>query len=69
MTWNIVCDSSADLLSETRNDGGIRFTSVPLRLLVGERDFLDDEQLSIPQFLEYMNRIKWRRWTWGPTTI
>ncbi len=54
MTWNIVCDSSADLLSGNRNDGGIRFTSVPLRLLVGEREFLDDEQLSVPQLLECM---------------
>lgn len=57
MTWNIVCDSSADLLSE-RNDGGIRFTSVPLRLLVGEREFLDDEQLSVPQLLECMKEEK-----------
>lgn len=58
MTWNIVCDSSADLLSESRNDGGIRFTSVPLRLLVGEREFLDDEQLSVPQLLECMKEEK-----------
>lgn len=58
MTWNIVCDSSADLLSENRNDGGIRFTSVPLRLLVGEREFLDDEQLSVPQLLECMKEEK-----------
>ena len=58
MTWNIVCDSSADLLSESRNDGDIRFTSVPLRLLVGEREFLDDEQLSVPQLLECMKEEK-----------
>lgn len=58
MTWNIVCDSSADLLSESRKDGGIGFTSVPLRLLVGEREFLDDEQLSVPQLLECMKEEK-----------
>lgn len=58
MTWNIVCDSSADLLSEGENNSGIRFTSVPLRLLVGEREFLDDEHLSVSQLLEYMKEEK-----------
>ena len=59
MTWNIVCDSSADLASQSgKNDGSIRFISVPLRLLVGEREFLDDEHLSVPQLLEAMREEK-----------
>lgn len=58
MTWNIVCDSSADLLCESENDSGIRYTSVPLRLLVGEREFLDDECLNVAQFLECMKEEK-----------
>lgn len=58
MTWNIVCDSSADLLSESENNSGIRSTSVPLRLLVGEREFLDDEHLSASQLLECMKEEK-----------
>lgn len=58
MTWNIVCDSSADLVSESENNSGIRSTSVPLRLLVGEREFLDDEHLSVSQLLEYMKEEK-----------
>lgn len=59
MTWNIVCDSSADLTAQGgKNDGPIRFTSVPLRLLVGEREFVDDERLSVPQLLEAMREEK-----------
>lgn len=58
MTWNIVCDSSSDLISERENSGAIRFISVPLRLLVGEREFLDDEHLSVSQLLDAMREEK-----------
>ncbi|KAF5060152.1 Fatty acid-binding protein [anaerobic digester metagenome] len=58
MTWNIVCDSSADLPSAGGNDDAIRYTSVPLRLLVGEQEFLDDESLTISRLLECMKEEK-----------
>ena len=57
MTWNIVCDSSADLLTK-QEEGCVRYTSVPLRLLVGAREFLDDEQLSPAYLLECMREEK-----------
>lgn len=57
MTWNIVCDSSADLLTK-QEEGCVRYTSVPLRLLVGAREFLDDEQLSPTHLLECMREEK-----------
>lgn len=57
MTWNIVCDSSADLLTR-EEENGIRYTSVPLRLLVGQREFMDDETLSAPELLECMREEK-----------
>lgn len=58
MTWNIVCDSSADLPTEKESSGSVRYTSVPLRLLVGEREFVDDESLSVPHLLECMREEK-----------
>lgn len=59
MTWNIVCDSSADLAALSGKDSGdVRLTSVPMRLLVGEREFVDDEKLSVPQLLEAMREEK-----------
>lgn len=57
MTWNIVCDSSADLLTK-QEEGCVRYTSVPLRLLVGAREFLDDERLSPTHLLECMREEK-----------
>ena len=57
MTWNIVCDSSADLLTK-QEEGCVRYTSVPLRLLVGAREFLDDERLSPAHLLECMREEK-----------
>lgn len=58
MTWNIVCDSSADLPSSGADGDRVRFTSVPLRLLVGEREFVDDESLNVSILLESMKEEK-----------
>lgn len=58
MTWNIVCDSSADLPSSGSNGDRVRFTSVPLRLLVGDREFVDDESLNTAVLLEAMRNEK-----------
>lgn len=56
MTWNIVCDSSCDLLSSSGEE--IRFTSVPLRILIGQREMVDDENLSVPALLGAMKEEK-----------
>ena len=45
MTWNIVSDSSCDLLMKDFKSDLIRFETVPLRLQVGEREFIDDDEL------------------------
>lgn len=45
MNWNIITDSSCDLLPSTSPDGRIRLTSVPFTIRIGERDFVDDEHL------------------------
>ena len=45
MIWNIVSDSSCDLLMTDFKSDLIRFETVPLRLQVGEREFIDDDEL------------------------
>ena len=37
MNWNIITDSSCDLLPSSSPDGGIRLTSVPFTIRIGER--------------------------------
>lgn len=54
MTWNIVSDSSCDLRPSAFHSDRVLFHSVPLRLQVGEREFVDNEDLSVPEMLRAM---------------
>ena len=58
MTWNIVSDSSCDLRMASFESDRVRFETVPLRLQVGEREFLDNDDLVVPDLLDAMNREK-----------
>ncbi|WP_295581127.1 DegV family protein [uncultured Oscillibacter sp.] len=54
MTWNIVCDSSCDLRTSDFESELMRFETVPLRLQVGEREFVDNDQLEVGELLAAM---------------
>ena len=54
MTWNIVCDSSGDMLPAELIPGKISLKVAPLTLLVGEKEYVDDENLNVPEFLAAM---------------
>lgn len=54
MIWNVVSDSSCDLRMASLRDGPVRFEIVPLRIQVGEREFLDNDELLIPELLSAM---------------
>lgn len=54
MTWNIVSDSSCDLRMKDFESERVRFETVPLRLQVGDREFLDNDTLEIPELLAAM---------------
>ena len=56
MNWNIITDSSCDLLPSTSPDGRIRLTSVPFTIRIGERDFVDDEHLDTMEMLYAMEQ-------------
>ena len=59
MIWNIVSDSSCDLrMSAFEAEEGLRFETVPLRIQVGEREFMDDDQLDVPEMLAAMSAEK-----------
>lgn len=54
MTWNIVSDSSCDMRTSDFQSDKVRFEIVPLRIQVGEREFMDNDGLKIPEMLEAM---------------
>lgn len=56
MNWNIITDSSCDLLPSTSPDGRIRLASVPFTIRIGERDFVDDEHLDTMEMLYAMEQ-------------
>jgi len=58
MTYNIVCDSSCDLLSSDLQPGYLRLEVIPMRINVGEREYPDDETLNVPQLLDAMDAEK-----------
>ena len=54
MIWNIVSDSSCDLRMGDFKSERVRFETVPLRLQVGDREFLDNDALEVPELLASM---------------
>ena len=54
MVWNIVSDSSCDFLPSFFSSDIIHFESVPLRIQVGDREFIDNEEMDVPVMLAAM---------------
>lgn len=58
MICSIVSDSSCDLKMSEFDSGEILFETVPLRLQVGEREYIDNDELDVPQFVAAMSQEK-----------
>lgn len=54
MIWNIVSDSSCDLRTSAFHSDRVLFHSVPLRIQVGDQEFMDNDDLSVPEMLRAM---------------
>lgn len=54
MTWNIVCDSSGDMLPAELIPGKVNLDVVSMKLLVGGREFVDDAALDVDELLQHM---------------
>lgn len=63
MATKFISDSSCDMW-EIEN---VDFTSVPLTISTDERDFVDTEDLDIPEMIEYMAAYKGRSYTACPS--
>lgn len=58
----IIADSSCDIKSLE----GVDFVAVPLKIYTDERSFTDDENLNVPEMLEYLENYKGRSYTSCP---
>ena len=56
--WNLVSDSSCDLRKSDFQSDSVHFESVPLRIHVGGREFVDNDSLKVPELLSAMNAEK-----------
>jgi len=54
MKWNIVADSSCDLMIKDVDCEEVGFSTVNFTLRVGNRDYIDDEQLDVLKMLDDM---------------
>ena len=58
MEYKLVADSCCDLTNELKQEWGV--TSVPLTLTLAEKEFTDDDNLDLPQFMAEMKACKGR---------
>lgn len=52
MKYQIVVDSSSDLSKDYLKDSDIGFDVVPLSILIGEKEFVDNEHLQVSEMLD-----------------
>lgn len=58
MKWGIVVDSSCDLRTEDFKEMDIDFSIVPLKILVGDKEYVDDNEIQVNDLLKDMKACK-----------
>lgn len=58
MKWNIITDSSCDMLDFENQNSNIRFASIPFVISVGEEDYVDNEALNVPDMITAMEKCE-----------
>ena len=66
MKWNVVTDSSCDLLPSSYQSDVIELSSVPFVITVGGQHFVDDEDLDLQKMLHDMEQEKEASYTACP---
>ena len=56
MKYKIVADSSCDLTEEMKKEMNVEI--VPLTLQLGEKEYIDDENLNVREYVSDMNQCK-----------
>ena len=58
MSWNIVMDSSCDLMVSKQSLKNAELKIAPLTIRVGEKEFVDDDTIDVPMLLDAMSKEK-----------
>lgn len=58
MTWRIVADSSCDLPESLFKSKVATFSNIPLRFMIGGKEYIDNEALNIDEMLDAMSSCK-----------
>ncbi|MGL4607336.1 MAG: DegV family protein [Eubacteriaceae bacterium] len=58
MRSRIISDSSCDLPSDFLEKDGIDFSIVPLKIIVGDKEFIDDDSLDTMELIKEMKQCK-----------
>lgn len=58
MSWNIVMDSSCDLMVSKQSLKNAELKIAPLTIRVGEKEFVDDDTIEVPMLLDAMSKEK-----------
>lgn len=58
MTWNIVADSSCDLTESIECTEDVEFATVPLKIIVDGKEFVDDQTLDVSEMMAAMDSFK-----------
>lgn len=58
MKWNIIMDSSCDLKTSDKIFKNANLKIAPLTIIVGEKEFVDDDNINVEQLLSEMHKEK-----------
>lgn len=58
MKWSIVTDSSSDMLAEHGAVLGVQFSTAPLRIVIGDKDYVDREGVDLKAMIADMKAEK-----------
>lgn len=62
MTWSIISDSSCDLPARAFRNRNFHFATVPLKIVVGGTEYVDDDNINVNTMLAHMKSYS------GPTS-
>lgn len=54
MTWNLLADSSCDLPSDALRGQNFQFYKIPLKIIVGETEYIDNDKLNLKKLQSHM---------------
>lgn len=57
-SWRIIADSSSDLLVPMVEDDIVKFSTVPLKVLVDQTEYVDDSQVNVADMIAHLKSFK-----------